>query len=385
MHGLPAWQRFRKGGVVSGDKAGGVIIDRLFAHSDEVRDKAQTLRDACLDYVQLLDSKSDTLFSRFKRIDDETFELSLDALEKLRAKSLEKAEEKCEGDEKAAKALYSDLITFLQKYVQTCKPIYTLDFDWGLSSGEENMLRLFSNLYHVFEPDNSGRDSFIYNNESHSEDRRKRTKCDSVLIFLDEADLTLHPEWQRRLVLIFTTFLPQLYPENCVKEMQVILSTHSPLLLGDIPGENVSYLSAKRADASEGQQLSENGTEQRETFGENIHTILKESFFLSNGAVGAFAAKRINFVAQRLNEIKEKAQNTTDSEARQGLKDDLQALKQEIDIVAPGVLRARLEQLYRSAETALRPREDMDKLLADIKRLSQEERQHLLALLNKGE
>ena len=371
------------GHIVSTDRDGIISI------SNDIKiDVTLALKDSCLDYLSFLSNKSQHLFSRFTKIDERTYELTLNGLEMVQSLEKSKKDNDVRSREQS-RALYRDLIDFIQKYIQTCKPTYTIDFDWGMSSGEENMLRLFSNLYHVFDPNDRNGDGFIYNNESHSEDERQRTKCDSVLLFLDEADLTLHPEWQRRLILILTAFLPQLFPPKCVKDMQVILSTHSPLLLGDIPGENITYLPAKkRTDANKNEKNGEGNTEHWETFGENIHTILKESFFLSNGTVGAFAARRINYIAQRLNWIRLQAIDTTNSEWRQSLKEELQTLKQGIDIVAPGVLRARLEQLYRIAEAALRPREeteiDMDKLLATVKRLPPEARQQLITLLNKG-
>ena len=38
------------------------------------------------------------------------------------------------------------LIAFMERYRLTCAPYYYLDFSWGLSSGENNLLRLFSSL-----------------------------------------------------------------------------------------------------------------------------------------------------------------------------------------------------------------------------------------------
>ena len=239
------------------------------------------------------------------------------------------------------------------------------------------MLRLFSNLYHVYNPEDSGESRFIYNNESHSGDPQQRTKCDSLLLFMDEADLTLHPEWQRRLVLILTAYLPQLFPADCVKDMQVILSTHSPLLLGDIPGENITYLPSK-------QKPDKTRTLPGETFGQNIHTILKESFFLENGTVGAFAAKRINYIAERLENIRKQAENAPDGQLLPTLEQELRALKREIDIVADGVLRFRLDQLYRAANRALLSDADIEDEIKKLIASLSPEAQGRWNLLNKG-
>ena len=108
---------------------------------------------------------------------------------------------------------------------------------------------------------------------------------------MDEADLTYHPEWQRQLIKILTAFLPLEFGSCGLNNIQLILTTHSPLLLGDIPPNNVIY-------------LKEN-TNNINTFGQNIHTILKDSFFLKNG-IGAFAADKINRTAKILKYKKKK-------------------------------------------------------------------------------
>ena len=137
---------------------------------------------------------------------------------------------------------------FLQKYRYTCNPHYYLDFGWGLSSGENNLLRLFTSLYYIFERDYANEkngDYQIYNyDKTHG-----RTACDSVILIMDESDLTYHPEWQRRFLSVITAFLQEIYPAQCCREMQILLSTHSPLLLGDMPRDNVVYL---RADEKTG-------------------------------------------------------------------------------------------------------------------------------------
>lgn len=107
-------------------------------------------------------------------------------------------------------------------------------------------------------------------------------------MFMDEADLTYHPEWQRRFVSILTAFIQEIYPKECCREVQIILSTHSPLLLGDMPSRNVIYL---KKDEKTGITQTD-GRGRIETFGQNIHLILRDSFFLSDGTIGEFAGKR---------------------------------------------------------------------------------------------
>lgn len=347
------------------------------------------LMKCCWDYLSFVFNKTDSLFSQFKRIDNDIFELPLSAVK----------------DDAASLDMMTD---FIQKYRYTCEPVYTIDFDWGLSSGEENMLRIFSNLYYVFDRDySSGRygDYKIYNNDKHIRILGGGKECDTVILFMDEADLTLHPEWQRRLIASLTSCIPQIYPSSCVKSIQLILTTHSPLILGDIPSENITYLYLDESDPEYGQDIDaedikvhEEKKEKHqlvpgETFGQNIHTILKENFFLNKGTVGAFAASKINMVAQRLDELKEPIANNENLVARIN---EMKELRKTLNLVAPGVLRNKLEELYKEAHLAIEEIEaeqkrnileeklNPDQLLQLIRDYSAEERRYIYNYLQQA-
>jgi energy-coupling factor transporter ATP-binding protein EcfA2 len=211
------------------------------------------------------------------------------------------------------------LVEFMDHYRRTCVPYYYLDFSWGLSSGEENLLRLFASLFYAFDYSNSN----LYNWFG----GERRSQCDSVILIMDEADLTFHPEWQRQLIKILTAFLPLEFGQCGINDLQVILTTHSPLLLGDIPSNNVIYLGNN--------ENKSNGV--RNTFGQNIHTILKDSFFLANGTLGAFAADKINNTADKLRHFGKMPPQ------------EIEECKTIIDLVAPGILKSKLTELYEKA------------------------------------
>ena len=213
------------------------------------------------------------------------------------------------------------LTKFMEYYRNTCVPYYFLDFSWGLSSGEENLLRLFASLFYAFDYSNSN----LYNWFG----GERRSQCDSVILIMDEADLTFHPEWQRKLIQILTAFLPLEFGHCGVNDLQVILTTHSPLLLGDIPANNVIYLGD-----NESQNVS---NVVRNTFGQNIHTILKDSFFLANGTLGAFASDKINNTADKLRNFEKMTPQ------------EIEECKSIVDLVAPGILKGKLTELYEKA------------------------------------
>ncbi|MEL0609097.1 AAA family ATPase [Vibrio echinoideorum] len=101
----------------------------------------------------------------------------------------------------------------------------SFDIGWvGISSGEFAKIRIFSELYH-----------YITSELDTSPDN---TEPLSSIIFVDEADLYLHPEWQR-------TFLHDLVKmingSSSKNKFQVIVTSHSPIIISDfLPNDIVS-------------------------------------------------------------------------------------------------------------------------------------------------
>ncbi|MFH5027512.1 AAA family ATPase [Citrobacter freundii complex sp. 2024EL-00237] len=91
-------------------------------------------------------------------------------------------------------------------------------YGWdSLSSGEFAKLNLFNQLY----------DSIEYSNSK------------SMIILLDECDLYLHPEWQR---IIFSEILDLIKTHKQNKQVQVVFTTHSPILASDFLPSDIIYL-----------------------------------------------------------------------------------------------------------------------------------------------
>lgn len=144
--------------------------------------------------------------------------------------------------------------------------------NFGVSSGERALLNYMSRLYFAsqindFIP-NSG---FVWN--------------ESVLLLIDEIDLYLHPEWQRQILNDFLTAIQEYFPHSY---FQIIITSHSPIVLSDIPHENSIFL---RKDGDK--IVQDKHTAQ--TFGANIHTLYRDAFFIKDGvAIGAYAKDKIN-------------------------------------------------------------------------------------------
>lgn len=117
----------------------------------------------------------------------------------------------------------------------------------------------------------------------------------NIIICLDEPEESFHPEWARKYIYYLTTFLNQVKKGQHIK-YQVIISTHSPFIVSDIPKNNITCIKL----------LEQDGAYTRITekanfgFGSNLYDIIKDDFFL-NSSLGEFATREINKVLERIN------------------------------------------------------------------------------------
>lgn len=103
-------------------------------------------------------------------------------------------------------------------------------------------------------------------------------KEDSAIIFIDEGDLYYHPEWQRQYISDLCKIIKK--SESC--KIQIIIATNSPFILSDIFEDNLIFLSEKN------NFIKAYGN----TFGQNIHILLKRDFFMDY-TIGEFAREKI--------------------------------------------------------------------------------------------
>ena len=119
-------------------------------------------------------------------------------------------------------------------------------------------------------------------------------KYKGVMLF-DEIELSFHPDWQKRLLnhlLHISQSISTMKNKNFY--LHLLFSSHSPFLLSDLPKENVIFLKDGKEDE---------GVKHKQTFGQNIHTLLSDSFFMDDGLMGEFAKSKINGIVDFHKEI----------------------------------------------------------------------------------
>ena len=103
------------------------------------------------------------------------------------------------------------------------------NMQWAeLSSGQRAYVNLFSSVWNALA---DSRDT-------------------DALVCIDEGDLYLHPQLQVE----FIEKLVRVMPHLTHKEMQIIVTTHSPLLVTDLPGQCLTVLTKDKNGLTQAKQ-----------------------------------------------------------------------------------------------------------------------------------
>lgn len=165
------------------------------------------------------------------------------------------------------------------------------DFSY-LSSGErQQIFSLNSILYHLINLNSSYNNGFKF-------------KYPYINLILDEIELYAHPDMQRKYVKELFYGISKLNIEN-IKGINVLFITHSPFILSDIPKQNVLFLEVEKLT----KKAKPVDFEKMNTFGANIHDLLADSFFITDGLIGDFAKEKIQVTLEWLKKEANRVKN----------------------------------------------------------------------------
>ena len=206
------------------------------------------------------------------------------------------------------------------------KNVFTFDLYPKMSDGQYQLTYIFNTIY-------------------------SQINQDTIMLCIDEGENYLHPNWQKK----YINYLHQFLKDNFSnKQIHLILTSHSPFLLSDIPKENVIFL-------EKGKQVYPN----IETFGANIHTLLSHGFFMKDGLMGEFAKGKINKAIEYLNKIKPEA-------------DEIKYCEEIISIIGEPIVKKQLQRMLDSKK--LDKSQEIDALKNQIESL----KNRLDILVNKS-
>lgn len=137
-----------------------------------------------------------------------------------------------------------------------------------VSSGEMALINIFASVYQL----------------------KKRNTDNNILFILDEIDAYLHPKWQQEVLTHIIRWINE--NENFEdKKVQIILTSHSPIMLSDIPRDMIIRMN----------DLKKVEVQSELTFGANINQLFYDSFFMQEGSIGNIAKTKIQKVINYLN------------------------------------------------------------------------------------
>ena len=189
----------------------------------------------------------------------------------------------------------------------------------SMSSGERQMLYSLSYIYY-----------HIKNIASIKENGKRVVGYHHVNLIFDEAELYYHPEYQRQYI---TRLLEHLAMCNInrtnIRSINIIIITHSPFILSDLPETNILFL--KKGDEATDEVP-------RKTLGANIYDLLKSGFFLDY-AIGDVAQKK-------LQDIMTVYYDKTGKEQQVAFEEKKAEFKFTIDHLGEDYLRRNFQHIY---------------------------------------
>lgn len=233
----------------------------------------------------------------------------------------------------AAKESMLVLMSMVEGYLECLGTVEFLDFAFSpmLSSGEASFLSLWGRLYDCIK-------------KIEKSPQKKMSNKDvgyDVLLFMDEAETTLHPEWQRKLVW-YTIWFFEHFARNA--RAHIVFASHSPMLLSDIPKSNVAFLLHGRNDYPV-EKMRDDLAKIKNTFGANIYELYQSTYFLNKGPVGEFAHHKIKRLLSSVAAIGAK---TSKRRVKSGDRlMDVEEIRQMIKVVGDPVLQNYFQRLQK--------------------------------------
>ncbi|MBK0371160.1 AAA family ATPase [Flavobacterium agrisoli] len=192
-----------------------------------------------------------------------------------------------------------------------------------ISSGERQLIHSLSTvLYHLTNLNSVENDEIL-------------VKFKYVNIILDEIELYFHPEFQKKFIKRLIDEINNIKLRN-IKGINILIISHSPFILSDIPKQNVLFL-------EKGSPVDLEKFKHTNTFGANFSDLLTESFFISEGLIGDYAKHKINDTISWLNVNLEKKRNNIQITH---LSVEQEEHKKVIEIIDQPIIKSKLIEMY---------------------------------------
>lgn len=216
----------------------------------------------------------------------------------------------------------------------------------SMSSGERQMLYSLSYIYY-----------HIKNIASiKGEDGKRVVGYHHINLIFDEAELYYHPEYQRQYVkrLLERLALCHINRTN-IRSINIIIITHSPFILSDLPETNILFL-------RKGDEVEEEVPQK--TLGANIYDLLKSGFFLDY-AIGDMVQQKLQEIMMVYYEENEKKQREVFLKRKDEFKFTIEHLGEEY-------LQRNFLLIYEELENRVAPVSQRERLVTRMNQLQAE-------------
>jgi len=218
------------------------------------------------------------------------------------------------------------------------REVYPLKIEFlNLSSGELQFIKHFSNL----------------NKAIHIASLNKRIK--NMIIFLDEPDSNFHPEWSRRYISNLVNLLNKIALDRNFK-FQVIMTTHSPFMISDIPKQFITCIDVVKEHGELKRVVS------KADFGfmSNFYDLIKNNFFMKY-PIGDYARSIFKNLI-------------TDIDKLDNNKDQIRKIKNIISLIDDPLIKRKLLNYIEQKIDAI-GLSDYEKLIIEKQKLEKQQKE----------
>lgn len=211
-----------------------------------------------------------------------------------------------------------------------------------MSSGERQLMHSISYIiYHL-------------KNLQSVTDGDYRIRYHNVCLVFDEAELYYHPEFQRAFISNLVSMLSWCHINpQIIRGITILIATHSPFVLSDVPLSNTLYL-------DEGRVVDK----KKETFCGNVHEMLGGNFFLDY-SIGEVARKNVEDVIVLYNSRYNKERERQNREYYLAEKPRLQYVAEH---VADDYLHKTINEMMDEMKVMYEGEETLDERIANVKK-----------------
>ncbi|CAH6895481.1 putative AAA_15 domain-containing protein [Vibrio chagasii] len=182
---------------------------------------------------------------------------------------------------------FKELNSAVKKIPEQVSSFIKIGLD-GISSGELAKTNIFAELHDYIKNSNNK------NENSENNENNENNETNTILV-IDEADLYLHPEWQRKFLY---ELIEVINKHKLSTNIQIILSSHSPIIISDFLPDDITTLHLDRSVDELGEERYKTVIKRSLGFGTNIAELFIDGMHI-NSTFGQHSKKALESIFRK--------------------------------------------------------------------------------------